>query len=292
MKGTIDFIGVGARKAGTTWIYKQLKKHPQIFIPSSKELSYFSSKIYREEFPIDWYFDQFKKKNFNQICGEISVTYFELNTHQIEKIKEINSNIKIILNIRDPIERLFSEYNFNEIYDLNKKKNISNFDDFVMNFRKNNEYYYSNTIKNYQKIFDMKNIHVINFNNIIQKPLEVINKLNYFLGVEEILYNKDIHKEVGTTYRVKYKILENIRRNFYKILRQKSENSFIFDFLFSKLKGSNLSNFYKKLNSINKPVLTKQSYKNYIKYFENDILMAKKLLNLKNENFFSLKFKD
>lgn len=122
MKGTIDFIGVGARKAGTTWIYKQLKKHPQIFIPSSKELSYFSSKIYREEFPIDWYFDQFKKKNFNQICGEISVTYFELNTHQIEKIKEINSNIKIILNIRDPIERLFSEYNFNEIYDLNKKK--------------------------------------------------------------------------------------------------------------------------------------------------------------------------
>ena len=122
MKGTIDFIGVGARKAGTTWIYKQLKKHPQIFTPSSKELSYFSSKIYREEFPIDWYFDQFKKKNLNQICGEISVTYFELNTHQIEKIKEINSNIKIILNIRDPIERLFSEYNFNEIYDLNKKK--------------------------------------------------------------------------------------------------------------------------------------------------------------------------
>ena len=138
----------------------------------------------------------------------------------------------------------------------------------------------------------MKIIHVINFNNIIQKPLEVINKLNYFLGVEEILYNKDIHKEVGTTYRVKYKILENIRRNFYKILRQKSENSFIFDFLFSKLKGSNFSNFYKKLNSINKPVLTKQSYKNYIKYFENDILMTKNLLNLKNENFFSLKFKD
>jgi len=215
-----------------------------------------------------------------------------LNTNQIEKIKQINPDIKIILNIRDPVERLFSEYNFNEIYDLNKKRNIFNFDDFVINFYKHNKDYYSTAIKNYQKIFDMKNIHVINFNNIIKNPLEVINKLNYFLGVEETLYNKDIYERVGTTYIVKYKILEKIRKGTYKIFKQKSETSFIFDFLFSKLKSTKLSNIYKKINSINKPVLTKKIYRNYIKYFESDILMAKNLLNLKNENFFSLKFKD
>jgi len=59
----INFIGVEARKAGTTWIFNQLKKHPQIFMPSQKELSYFSSKILKEKFSIDWYFEQFSKKN-------------------------------------------------------------------------------------------------------------------------------------------------------------------------------------------------------------------------------------
>jgi len=39
-----DFIGIGAQKAGTTWLHRNLQAHPQIFMPR-KEVHYFDRKI-------------------------------------------------------------------------------------------------------------------------------------------------------------------------------------------------------------------------------------------------------
>ena len=39
-----DFIGIGAQKAGTTWLHRNLRVHPQIFMPR-KEVHYFDRKI-------------------------------------------------------------------------------------------------------------------------------------------------------------------------------------------------------------------------------------------------------
>jgi hypothetical protein len=40
-----DFIGIGAQKAGTTWLYRNLRAHPQIWMPKNKELHYFDQRI-------------------------------------------------------------------------------------------------------------------------------------------------------------------------------------------------------------------------------------------------------
>ena len=40
-----DFIGIGAQKAGTTWLDRNLRVHPQIWMPRIKELHYFDRKI-------------------------------------------------------------------------------------------------------------------------------------------------------------------------------------------------------------------------------------------------------
>jgi Sulfotransferase family len=40
-----DFIGIGAQKAGTTWLHRNLQAHPQIWMPKEKELHYFDEKI-------------------------------------------------------------------------------------------------------------------------------------------------------------------------------------------------------------------------------------------------------
>ncbi len=38
---TPDFICIGAQKAGTTWLYRQLRAHPDAWLPPVKELHYF-----------------------------------------------------------------------------------------------------------------------------------------------------------------------------------------------------------------------------------------------------------
>lgn len=40
-KGSIDFVGIGAQKAGTTWLYERLKELPDFAMPPIKELHYF-----------------------------------------------------------------------------------------------------------------------------------------------------------------------------------------------------------------------------------------------------------
>ncbi len=35
------FLGIGAQKAGTSWVHECLKKHPEIWLPPEKELHYF-----------------------------------------------------------------------------------------------------------------------------------------------------------------------------------------------------------------------------------------------------------
>ena len=39
------FLSVGAMKAGTTWLYAQLKHHPDIYFTPEKEIHYFANKV-------------------------------------------------------------------------------------------------------------------------------------------------------------------------------------------------------------------------------------------------------
>jgi hypothetical protein len=39
-----DFICIGAQKAGTTWLYESLSRHPGVWLPKEKELHYFDEK--------------------------------------------------------------------------------------------------------------------------------------------------------------------------------------------------------------------------------------------------------
>ncbi len=40
-----DFIGIGAQKAGTTWLHSNLQAHPEVWMPPIKELHYFDEKV-------------------------------------------------------------------------------------------------------------------------------------------------------------------------------------------------------------------------------------------------------
>ncbi len=52
-----DFLCIGAQKAATTWLYGQMGRHPNIWVPPIKELNYFnnpSSTLYKRLFSKHW----------------------------------------------------------------------------------------------------------------------------------------------------------------------------------------------------------------------------------------------
>ncbi len=140
------FLGIGAPRSGTTWLYRNLGRHPQIWLPPLKELHYFDQRrvarvanryfrahlrkrlrrqlaqIRRGRAPNDlswdlryflgrrnkgWYVSLFRPRA-GQIAGEITPAYSMLDRETVEEIHEINPDLKVIYLLRDPIERAWS----------------------------------------------------------------------------------------------------------------------------------------------------------------------------------------
>lgn len=106
VSGLPQFIGVGVQKGGTTSLHTILSQHPDIYLPQRKELQYFSLNYAKG---IEWYRDQFKCKKEDQLCGEIS-PYYIFHPCAILRISEVMPDVKIIILLRDPVDRALSQY--------------------------------------------------------------------------------------------------------------------------------------------------------------------------------------
>ncbi len=134
-----DFFLVGAAKAGTTSLYNYLDQHPDIYMSPVKEPNFFSTDINVDDFcstyrkntflENDNYFNDrplkplqlafirkkgqydalFEPAGRNKIKGEASTSYL-FSQVAAKNIYGCNPNAKIIIIIRNPVERIFSHY--------------------------------------------------------------------------------------------------------------------------------------------------------------------------------------
>src|SRR4051812_27017228 len=101
-----DFIGIGALKAGTTYLDALLRTHPDICMPTVlKEVQFFTQHYERGP---DWYADQFDC-GATAMRGEISPQYL---VHPLapERMAKVLPDARLVLSVREPIERTYSQY--------------------------------------------------------------------------------------------------------------------------------------------------------------------------------------
>jgi len=105
---------VGAPKAATTSIHSYISQHPDIFMTELKEPNYFSSIRKKGESTVnirndEEYIDLFSHSDSFKIRGESSTTYLYFKDVE-KKIFTFNKHSKIIIILRDPVERALSHY--------------------------------------------------------------------------------------------------------------------------------------------------------------------------------------
>lgn len=122
-----DFLVVGAAKSGTTSLFRILQQDPRVFIPEIKECRFFSqmprnfrggeAAKFQNEGPrdLDEYISLYDGKS-EFIKGDISTDYFYYYEASIASIKHTYRQIgqeepKIIILLRNPVDRVFSMYN-------------------------------------------------------------------------------------------------------------------------------------------------------------------------------------
>jgi len=106
-----DFIIGGAPRSGTTWLYRVLDPHPQIYLakPLQPEPKFFLvDDLYRRG--IQYYQETwFAEAPPEKLAGEKSTNYLESATTAM-RIQEHLPWVKLIFILREPVERAFSNY--------------------------------------------------------------------------------------------------------------------------------------------------------------------------------------
>ena len=211
-KWTPYFLGIGAARCATTWIGRCIEQHPELYIPESiKEIHFFDNSNeenkgnYKKG--IQWYKNYFKKAQEHQKVGEITPNYFN-DENAPKLIFNHFPHTKLILSLRNPVERCFSHYQFIKKY----HKNIShNFLETIMD--KSLPYkllelgLYSKYLKNYLKYFNKEQILILLYDDIASNPSLVCKKIFSFLEVDQDFIPPIINYKVNTSAPIKSKLI-------------------------------------------------------------------------------------
>ena len=180
------FLCIGAQKSGTTSLINYLNQHPDIFMQNG-EPHFFDTAELTETNIIKY------ENTFNTcklIIGEKSPSYNYLQ-YAIDRIYNYNPNMKLILILREPISRAFSQYNM--VLAQNKKSlNDVNEKQIITDFEKEENI----------KLSEIKcngNYYIIRgkYDEIITYILSKFSKENLYIGIsEEIRANKNKYNDI------------------------------------------------------------------------------------------------
>ena len=105
-----DFVIIGARKAGTTFLYNLLTRHPHVEPAAAKEVHYFDNLIAEED--TGWYSRCFPKPKYKNgrktITGE--ATPYLAHSLAPERMARVVPQARLIALIRNPVDRAYSDY--------------------------------------------------------------------------------------------------------------------------------------------------------------------------------------
>ncbi len=268
-------MGVGFPRCGTSWIAKQLKDHPEVCFSVPKEVHFFDRERNRQK-GFSHYSSHFEHCVDNQVVGEYTTSYF-LSNQILEDIKNNYPNIKLIVSVRNPIDRAFSNYLHNKKRKGFKRtftKEISDKNSMVLT----SGFYHSHLsrIFNY---FPKEQVHVIIFDDIKERPEEVMRGLCDYLDVSYHSVADFINEKVNSHNIFNFKSVylnRNLKWIEYEVLHGR------LNFIHKLFKGTIFSRFFYYLLQKNKK--TKATNKKEV-ICEDD---KEKLINLYKEDIGNL----
>jgi len=221
------FICIGVQKGGTSSLINYLNFHPEIYMPE-KEIHFFDSfKELTNDF-IEKYENFFKTNKL--IIGEKTPSYCYLR-YAIDNIYNYDKNIKLIIILREPISRAYS--NFNQGKQIGKFSEI-NLDEDILKFfakqendkltdRGNNftkshivRGYYDEILEYILSKFPRNNIYIGISEEINKNKLKYYNEIYEFLGANKLKEIQNLNTRVGKYKKIIPKNLEKYLYNIYK----------------------------------------------------------------------------
>ncbi|KXB08191.1 hypothetical protein AKJ56_01685 [candidate division MSBL1 archaeon SCGC-AAA382N08] len=196
----IDFAGIGAEKCATTWVYRCLQEHPELHLmpKDNKKGAWFWSSS-KDEDTKEFYEFFLNKAKPDQKLGEYN-NYYMRKEGVIQRMKNHNPDIKLIVSLRDPVERAWSAYLHH--YSLSTEE--EGWESFNKAKNKLPETiiepgFYYQYLGKYFDSFPEENIFILLVDDIKKDPVGSIQNIYDFLEVDDNFVPSKAKTKVGTS---------------------------------------------------------------------------------------------
>lgn len=173
------FLTIGTPQAGTTWLYDNLRLHPDINIPW-KEIRFWSR---HPSAPVWLYARAFDRRA--PVRGEITPHYGFLRTEVIYRIRRQLGNVRLLVVIRHPVFRAWSTARRRQCFDLDSVQCLMRSSPppwlpGLDSARDSGNY--SEMLRRWLSVFDRDSLHVVWFPDIIERQEETLRGVLRHIG--------------------------------------------------------------------------------------------------------------
>ena len=220
----LDFIVAGAQKSGTTALHYFLKKHPQIVLPDRQELHFFDDEeIFSRPVDYELLHRHFRKRPVRLLpvrsasrtdssrgelglAGEVTPSYLYWKP-AMERIRNYNPQIKLIVLLRNPVDRAFAHWNMQRFKDRESLDFLDALKEEPRRiaqplsiesrrFAYVDRGFYSEQVERVFKFFPREQVKIVKFENFRDRKQETLDGLFEFLGVKPLRGVRDKDRNV------------------------------------------------------------------------------------------------
>lgn len=286
-KRHIDFIGIGAQKAGTTWLFSVLLEHPEICGPRDKELGYFH---YAKINPITHTphitlcphesstFEDFC--SFFDACPEDAVVgeFTPLYLASKESPSLIHTHLphaKLVAVLRNPISRAYSHY----VHEKHRQGFSFSFEEAIERSPEFLDYgLYGKHLSRWREMFPPEQFHIVLYDDIVSDPSSVISSVYRFLGVDST-YTPALTETYINEGKDKKSHLEMIIRNtLFPLIRNTRLGTWMRHTTKVRLLGETILRRISVLRVQKNTTLSPETVQYLKKYYQSDVEILSKIL--------------
>lgn len=181
-----NFLYIGPDKAGSSWLHETLILHPEVYLSVAKDLYYFDRYFSRG---IEWYERQFDNATPQQtIVGEICQDYLA-DAKAPARIRETLPDCKLMVTVRDPVERAFSSYLYMRKHGIGPgsfSEALKTRPELVEHGR------YGQQLRRYRDLFPSEHIHVAVFDDLGSEQQTFFDSVTDFLSIGRMQLSDEV----------------------------------------------------------------------------------------------------
>src|SRR5438094_9068975 len=193
----LDFVLAGAQKSGTTALHYFLSRHSDINMGDQQEIHFFDNDaLFASEPDYEQLHKHYPLLPASMIAGDCTPSYI-YHEPAVERIWKYNPKIKLLITLRNPVERAFAHWNMQRF----KGRDTLDFFDAVREeqtriagapatearrFAYVDRGFYAQQLERLFRFFPREQVKVVKFEAFKDKQRETLASIFSFLGVEPL----------------------------------------------------------------------------------------------------------